>query len=188
VTASLLLFNVLDADSTTGVVIAISMLMGLGMANIMAPATDSIMGSLPRAKAGVGSAMNDTTRQVGGAVGVAVLGSLLASHYTRAMDSKLGGVVPAQLLENVRDSVGQATGVVREVPAAQPFAAEITRAAQDSFVGGMHLAFTVAAGVTLLAAIGVARFLPARPGEAEPVPAAAPAPDEDEAAVPALAD
>ena len=187
VTASLLLFNVLDADSTTGVVIAISMLLGLGMANIMAPATDSIMGSLPRAKAGVGSAMNDTTRQVGGAVGVAVLGSLLASHYTKAMDSKLGGVVPPQLLENVRDSVGQATGVVREVPAAQPFAAEITRAAHESFVGGMHLAFTVAAGITLLAAIGVARFLPARPRDPEPVPAAVV--DEDEpAAVAVLAD
>jgi len=50
----------------------------------------------------------------------------------------------------VRDSVGQATGVVREVPAAQPFAADIAQAAQESFVGGMHLAFTVAAGITLL--------------------------------------
>jgi EmrB/QacA subfamily drug resistance transporter len=188
VTASLLLFNVLDADSTTGTVIAISMLLGLGMANIMAPATDSIMGSLPRAKAGVGSAMNDTTRQVGGAVGVAVLGSLLASHYTKTMDSRLGGVVPAQLLESVRDSVGQASGVVREVPAAQPFAAEITRAAQESFVGGMHLAFTVAAGITLLAAIGVARFLPARPGEPEPEPVPGAGRDEGEPAVPALAD
>jgi EmrB/QacA subfamily drug resistance transporter len=188
VTASLLLFNVLDADSTTGTVIAISMLLGLGMANIMAPATDSIMGSLPRAKAGIGSAMNDTTRQVGGAVGVAVLGSLLASHYTKTMDSRLGGVVPAQLLESVRDSVGQASGVVREVPAAQPFAAEITRAAQESFVGGMHLAFTVAAGITLLAAIGVARFLPARPGEPEPEPVPGAGRDEGEPAVPALAD
>jgi EmrB/QacA subfamily drug resistance transporter len=191
VTASLLLFNVLDADSTTGVVIAISMLLGLGMANIMAPATDSIMGSLPRAKAGVGSAMNDTTRQVGGAVGVAVLGSLLASHYTKAMDSKLGGTVPAQLLEQVRDSVGQATGVAREAPAAQPFAAEIVQAAHESFVGGMHLAFTVAAGITLLAAIGVARFLPARPGEPEPVPAAdghEREQEHDPSAVPVLTD
>src|SRR3546814_14167328 len=77
VTASLLLFNTLDAGSDMLHVILISMVMGLGMANIMAPATDSIMGSLPRAKAGVGSAVNDTTRQVGGAVGVAVLGSVL---------------------------------------------------------------------------------------------------------------
>ena len=62
-------------------VIGVTMLMGLGMANVLAPCTDSIMGSLPRAKAGVGSAVNDTTRQMGGAVGVAVFGSLMASHF-----------------------------------------------------------------------------------------------------------
>ena len=61
-------------------VIIVSMLMGVGMGNVMSPATESIMGSLPREKAGVGSAMNDTTRQVGGAVGVAVLGSILSSQ------------------------------------------------------------------------------------------------------------
>src|SRR3546814_14460167 len=88
VTASLLLFNTLDAGSDMLHVILISMVMGLGMANIMAPATDSIMGSLPRAKAGVGSAVNDTTRQVGGAVGVAVLGSVLASSLHGPMARK----------------------------------------------------------------------------------------------------
>ena len=68
------------------------MVMGLGMANVMAPCTDSIMGSLPRAKAGVGSAVNDTTRQMGGAVGVAVFGSLMSSHFTSAMADRLGGI------------------------------------------------------------------------------------------------
>ena len=57
------------------------MLLGLGMALTMAPATESIMGSLPLAKAGVGSAVNDTTRQVGGALGVAIIGSVLSSTY-----------------------------------------------------------------------------------------------------------
>ena len=74
VSISLFLFGALSPTSTVWAIIGVTMLMGLGMGNIMAPATDSIMGSLPRAKAGVGSAMNDTTRQVGGAVGVAVLG------------------------------------------------------------------------------------------------------------------
>ena len=55
--------------------------MAIGMGLVMAPATESIMGSLPRAKAGVGSAMNDTTRQVGGALGVAVVGSVMLSVY-----------------------------------------------------------------------------------------------------------
>ena len=56
--------------------------MAIGMGLVMAPATESIMGSLPRAKAGVGSAMNDTTRQVGGALGVAVVGSVMLSVYS----------------------------------------------------------------------------------------------------------
>ena len=82
VTASLLLFNASTPSSSVLAVIVVTVLMGLGMANVMAPCTDSIMGSLPRAKAGVGSAMNDTTRQMGGAVGVAVFGSIMASHFT----------------------------------------------------------------------------------------------------------
>ena len=85
------------------------MLMGLGMANVIAPCTDSIMGSLPRAKAGVGSAVNDTTRQMGGAVGVAVFGSLMASHFTTAMTEKLARVTcPRPVLAQVKDNVGQA--------------------------------------------------------------------------------
>lgn len=162
VTASLLLFNTLDERSTTIHVILISMVLGLGMANIMAPATDSIMGSLPRAKAGVGSAVNDTTRQVGGAVGVAVLGSLLASSFNRSMSDRLAGDLPAPLLRAVADNVGQAVAVARELPAAKPFAPQIIDAANHSFVGGMHIAFTAAAAVTAIAAVGVARFLPAR--------------------------
>jgi EmrB/QacA subfamily drug resistance transporter len=81
VSASLLLFEGVKVNSPIGYIIGITVIMGLGMANVMAPATESIMGSLPRDKAGVGSAINDTTRQFGGAVGVAVLGSLLSSRY-----------------------------------------------------------------------------------------------------------
>jgi outer membrane murein-binding lipoprotein Lpp len=69
--------------------------LGVGMGLAMAPATDSIMGSLPTAKAGVGSAMNTTTRQVGGALGVAVLGSVLTSAYRDQLAPALGGL-PAQ--------------------------------------------------------------------------------------------
>jgi Na+/melibiose symporter-like transporter len=181
VTASLLLVNTLNAGSSTLSVIAVTVVMGLGMANIMAPATDSIMGSLPRAKAGVGSAVNDTTRQVGGAVGVAVLGSIMASHFTSEMTSKLGNLPPA-VLALVQDNVGTAIGIARTSPEAQPFAGQIIAAANDSFVSGMHLAFTIGAAVTLLAAVGVALFLPTRAhdhdygvaaAEPEPVPVGA---------------
>ena len=188
VTTALLLFNTVDAGSSTLHVIAISLVLGMGMGNIMAPATDSIMGSLPRTKAGVGSAVNDTTRQVGGAVGVAAFGSLLASHYGSAMTDKLGGVLPPPLLAQVSDNVGRAVEVASKAPPARPFAAQIIPAAQDSFVGGMHVAFTVAAAITFVAAIGVARFLPARPLEEAPIDLSAAAEDDEPAGVYAEAD
>jgi MFS transporter, DHA2 family, multidrug resistance protein len=82
VTIALVTLTGLDADSSYGSdVVWRFMLMGLGMALTMAPATESVMGSLPLAKAGVGSAVNDTTRQVGGALGVAIIGSVLSSTY-----------------------------------------------------------------------------------------------------------
>ena len=64
-----------------GIVAAVLLVLGLGMGLTMAPATESVMGSLPLAKASVGSAVNDATRTMGGALGVAVLGSLLSSGY-----------------------------------------------------------------------------------------------------------
>jgi EmrB/QacA subfamily drug resistance transporter len=165
VTASFVLFTTLEPHSAAIHVIALTMLMGLGMANVMAPCTDSIMGSLPRAKAGVGSAVNDTTRQMGGAVGVAVFGSLMASHFTRTITDKLGSVVPPPVFAQVRDNVGQAIGVAGQAPAARPFSAQIVDAAGASFVSGLHVIGLVAATITLVAAVGVVLYLPARPRE-----------------------
>lgn len=170
VSLSLALFTTLGAHSATIHVIVISMIMGLGMANVMAPCTDSIMGSLPRAKAGVGSAVNDTTRQMGGAVGVAVFGSLMASHYNTAMAGRLGSIVPPALLDQVNNNVGQAVGIARTAPQAQQYAGQIVAAAGDSFVGGLHVVALVAAAVTLLGATGVALFLPARARDAAELP------------------
>ncbi len=161
------------------VVVSVTVLMGLGMANVMAPCTDSIMGSLPRNKAGVGSAVNDTTRQMGGAIGVAVFGSIMASQFASSFAHKAKASLPPGIFAQVKDNVGQAVGVANETPAARPFAPQIVHAAHDSFIGGLHLIGFVAAGVTFLAALCVALFLPHRardeaPAEAErePVPVA----------------
>jgi len=162
VAVAMLLYTTLDVDSSVWHVIALTVLMGAGMANIMAPATDSIMGSLPRAKAGVGSAVNDTTRQVGGAVGVAVLGSVLASRYSSHIDSLLGGQAPEPLLDQIGNSIGRAVVVVENVPQAKPFAPQIMDAAKESYVAGFHTASLVAAGVLLVGMIVVLKFLPAR--------------------------
>lgn len=155
-----LTFTQLTVTTPMVPVILLTCLLGLGMGNVMAPATDSIMGSLPRAKAGVGSAMNDTTRQTGGAVGVAVLGSLLSSRYAPEMTAKLTGKVPEQFIQPLTDSIGKTLGIAEKAPSAvRPL---IESAARESFVSGMHLASIVAAGILFVAALSVVKWLPAR--------------------------
>ena len=149
------------------------MLMGIGMANVLAPCTDSIMGSLPRAKAGVGSAVNDTTRQMGGAVGVAVFGSLMASHFTERDDrqDRRRRDPAAAVRAGERQRRARARRWPRRPPRRGSSPTSIVTAANDSFVSGLHLVAVVAAGITVLAAIGVALFLPARgPRRRERVP------------------
>jgi EmrB/QacA subfamily drug resistance transporter len=161
VAVGLVLLATLGTRSGYPQVLAALAALGLGMGNTMAPATDSIMGSLPRAKAGVGSAVNDTTRQVGGALGVAILGSVLASGYRPAMGSFLQGkALPRAAAGSVRDSVVAAMQIAQRLPGAAGRA--LADAARDRFVGAMHGAVLVAAGVALLGAVVVVLFLPAR--------------------------
>ena len=162
VALSFILFSTFQPNSSTLHIILVMMLMAVGMSHVMAPCTDSIMGSLPRAKAGVGSAVNDTTRQMGGAIGVAVFGSLMASHFTSSMAGKLGSVLPDALVGQVKDNINSALAIAAKTPGAQPFRAQIVGAANDSFVSGLHIIGVVAAVITLLAAVGVLIFLPAR--------------------------
>jgi len=162
VTVSLLLVSRLTPVTPTILIIGATMVMGVGMANIMAPATDSIMGSLPRAKAGVGSAVNDTTRQTGGAFGVAVLGSLLASRYSGRITEILGHEVPAAVKDNVGAAHGYALTQLRDQPEQMN---RIIDAANNAFVSGFHLAAIAGACVIALTAVAVLKFLPARGDE-----------------------
>ncbi len=148
-------------------------LMASGMALTMAPATESIMGSLPLGKAGVGSAVNDTTRQVGGALGVAVIGSVLASIYGSQMGDFLNGKpVPSGTATQLKQSLGLALAAGKDVPG-------LRTTAIDSFIDGMHAGVLVAAGVALLGAVIAFVWLPARASydalsEASPEAVAAP--------------
>ena len=87
VTLALLLLSFIHPQTGYWTVIGAMCLMSVGMGLTMAPATESVMGSLPREKAGVGSAVNDTTRQMGGALGVAIIGTLVASVYSSGISS-----------------------------------------------------------------------------------------------------
>jgi EmrB/QacA subfamily drug resistance transporter len=151
----------IDTGSGYGHVALALSLLGIGMGTAMAPATDSVMGSVPLAKAGVGSAMNDTTRQIGGALGVAILGSILASSYSSAMEPVVGAL-PQEAAAAASDSIGGALGVAAAVGEA---ATPLVEAAKAAFIDGMGLAIWVAAGVALAGAILTWLYLPARPLE-----------------------
>ncbi|MFL6206994.1 MAG: MFS transporter [Acidimicrobiales bacterium] len=135
-------------------------IMALGMALTMAPATESIMGSLPRAKAGVGSAMNDTTRQVGGALGVAIIGSVMSSTYGPKVtevfhDAGLSGAPVAA----AEDGLGQALSIAATLPA--DVGQQVADGARTAFVDGLHHGVLVAAGAALFASFVAWRYLPA---------------------------
>jgi EmrB/QacA subfamily drug resistance transporter len=171
VAAALALLSTVDVGSGYGVVGATIAIMGLGMGLTMAPATESIMGSLPLAKAGVGSAMNDTTRMVGGAFGVAVLGSVMASSYGSAIESTLRGL-PPQIAQAAGDSIGAATTIAAQLGERGQ---ALLQAARAAYIEGMGSAVLVGAGVAAVGAILVLLFLPGRarrpdeaPGEVQP--------------------
>jgi hypothetical protein len=135
-------------------------IMALGMGLTMAPATESIMGSLPRAKAGVGSAMNDTTRQVGGALGVAIIGSVMSSTYApKVADVFQEAGLSGEPVEVAKDGLGQALGVAASLPA--DVGQQVADGARTAFVDGLHHGVLVAAGAALFASFVAWRWLPA---------------------------
>jgi EmrB/QacA subfamily drug resistance transporter len=148
---------------------ALFFVMGAGMANVMPPATESIMASLPREKAGVGSAIGNTIRQVGGALGVAVLGSILAAIYRHDIGSAVGGL-PAGAREAAGNSITGAYGVAAQ---AGPAGAQLMTRANDAFIDAMHYAAIGSVLFALLGALTVFIWLPGKRPAAAPSPTTA---------------
>jgi EmrB/QacA subfamily drug resistance transporter len=150
------------AVETSYLVIAGQMLvMGTGLGLTTAPATESIMGSLSPDKAGIGSAVNDTTRELGGTLGVAIIGSVFSSLYIASLDSAGGvfGSLPTEVQDSASESVAAAGAIAGELGADAPgFLAQV----YDAFLSGLHAGCFVCAGVTLAGALFALRFIPAR--------------------------
>jgi hypothetical protein len=131
----------------------------VSMGWIMGPTTDSVMGAVPEEKAGVASAMNDVSRQVGGSLGTAVVGSLMASLYASRM-SDATAALPAGARSAARDSIGRANAVADTLPAAQGH--DLAHAAASAFTDALGIGFSAAAACAVVGALIVARRLPAR--------------------------
>jgi EmrB/QacA subfamily drug resistance transporter len=153
-------------------IIAIQMVVyGLGMGLTSAPATESIMGAVPADQAGVGSAVNDSTRLLGGTLGVAVIGSVYASLYEARLNSALPATLPPALADLAHQSVGAAFGVSSQLAAhGQSGAANVVRqAATSAFDHGLSVGCVVAGVVALAGALLAGLFLPAQPPQ-QPAP------------------
>ena len=161
----LLLASRLVVDSPYAALAACLLVVSVGLGLGGMPGTDSIMGAVPKDRAGVGSATNDTTREIGCALGVAVLGSVLSSGYRDAIGNRLAGLGPT-LSETARDSIGAATVVAHSLPGAA--GAEVARIANDAFMNGMSGAMVIAAIVVAAASGVLFAWLPARAPGYEP--------------------
>jgi hypothetical protein len=142
------------------VVISMS-LMAAGLGLTTGPATEAIMGALPPGKAGAGSAVNDTTREVGGTLGVAIIGSVLNSAYgSRVLTGLTSLGVPAATGHLAGQSVAAGMAVAGRLPA--PLRDAARGAVQSAFMTGVHRGSLVAAVATLAAALMALAFVPAR--------------------------
>ncbi|WP_231591329.1 MFS transporter [Saccharothrix sp. ST-888] len=168
-------YLLLGLTTSIWVLVVLGFVMGAGMAHVMPPVTVAIMGSLPREKAGAGSAINNTFRQVGGSLGVAVLGAVLSTSYRDGVADQL-----AQLPAPLRDKAGESLEATMAI-ADGTHHAELIGPAKDAFIHAMHIVSGLSAGITVVGVL-LAWFLlpakaPATPGgapqaQAEPQQAA----------------
>ena len=161
----------IDADAAYfGPIIASMVIMAMGLSLVTSPSTDAVMGTLPLDKAGVGSAVNDLSREVGGTLGVAVTGSVFVSLYGPRLTERfaeipgLSQALPPEVVDVASNSVGAAYAVTQQAPA--DAVAPMLLAVSDSFMRGFGTACLVVSGVALIGSVAALRFLPARPAPA----------------------
>jgi EmrB/QacA subfamily drug resistance transporter len=160
VTTGLTLLSTIGPDTQYAVVISYLAIMAAGMGMTMAPATESVMGSLPREKAGVGSAVNDTTRQVGGALGVAIIGSVVSSVYAgRITGATAAAALTGEQAAKAESSLGAAQKVAASLGES---AGAFLDAANQAFVDALSIGLRISAVIVLATAAMVWKYLPAR--------------------------
>jgi EmrB/QacA subfamily drug resistance transporter len=170
------LLDLSTAQVTTGypaLALAVA-IMGLGMGLVMAPASSTIMATVPAHQASAGSAVNDTIREVGGSLGVAIVGSLTAAVYRDRLTTKLATYhAPTLVVHAATSSLAAADVVGRNIGGAGGSA--VVKAAQETYTTAMALGMRVASGVTLVAALGAIAVIPhsTRARSEESVPAEA---------------
>src|SRR5215211_496989 len=158
-----------DPTTSVGWLLAWFFALALSMGWVMAPATDAVVGAVPVARTGVASAMNTVARMVAGALGVAVIGSLVNSLYADDLSDSVGALPPAAQ-DGAEESIGAASALAAQLPPEAGHA--LLSAASDAFVGAMGIGLAVGAALGVATAAVVARLLPGSAAETTTEPAA----------------
>ena len=161
---SLTLFSRASVNTGYSFVALCLAVMGIGLGAAMTPGLDSIMGAMPEAEFGEGSAVANTFRQVGGAIGVAMLGDIYLNHYVARLDLPVG--LPAVAVRAARQSVGAANEVAARLP--HVLGTQVRHGAHVAFMSALDWTLLIAAAIALAAATVVAVLLPShRPLQGE---------------------
>lgn len=158
VAGAMVSYRFIDQTSPIWLLELIFFVQGAGMANVMPPATESVMSALPRERAGAGSALNNTARQVAVALGVAVLGSIIASVYRHRMAG------PFEVLpESARRTAGQSIEATKAVAQGLgPAGRDLVEPANAAFVQAMHVSSLISFAIALVGAATVLKWMPGR--------------------------
>jgi DHA2 family multidrug resistance protein-like MFS transporter len=154
-------------DGGLTILVMASVVISLGFAPVFGLTTELIVGSAPPERAGAASGISETGAELGGALGIAILGSVGVAVYRGQLSDSLPADVPAEAATTARDTLGAAAGVADQLPG--PIGTRLIDAAQDAFVGGMHVVALIAAVVAVAVAALAWRALRSHgAGTAEP--------------------
>ena len=159
VTGVLMLAGTDVGSSTISVIVPIT-IFGFGAGLGMPALTDTVMAAVPEADAGIGSAVNDVSRELGGALGIATIGSVVSSVYRSNVNDALSGVVPAEVAELASESVGVANFAAQSLPTET--AAIVVDAANGAFVDAMVAGFQISAVILVSAVVIAFTLIPKR--------------------------
>jgi hypothetical protein len=160
IAAGLMCMRLLEIDSPYLQLAWPLLVMSTGIGLCTAPTTSAVMGAVPDEKQGVASAVNDATREIGAALGIAVAGSILAAQYGSLIGPRLAGL-PDQVRAPATDSLAQALAVAEEMG---PTGARLAGVAQSAFLESMNASLLVLAVVITVAAVLVGLWAPGRDG------------------------
>lgn len=164
------LYSFVGAGTPLWELVIIQLVFGIGWGCIMAPATASLMSVVPPAKAGAGQAVAQTVRQIAGALGVAIVGSVLAVVYRSNLGSAVD-VLPAGVRDEAAGSVGGTQEAINATPQLpKPDVATLVARSHDAYLSGMSVTMVIATIVSLAAALVALRWLPGRPVAPPAVP------------------